>query len=226
MFDADLQVFVDHGRQIERGGDNHVDECLDLRLGQQVDGGATDFGKPRLGDGAFQVVQILANGVDVALFVDPLVAKMVAVERVVQFLFVNGELVADLFDAVEQDDVLPLAARWRRLRQSFDGDAQLIGFLQLFEPTVEAAHGGAVGQQALEGAGQEQGHDGGDQAEPEHQLVANPPGTGHAPTSLSAAASWSRSVFRQAGRNGMSAPRYPVWAGLYQKHALAGRAVL
>jgi hypothetical protein len=84
-----------------------------------------------------------------------------------------------------------------------DGFLEGVGTAQLLELALHHAAAAAVGGEALNGAGEKQGHDADHKAEPEQQLVANPPLTGHAPTSLSAAASGGSP----------RRPRLPPWSG-------------
>ena len=74
----------------------------------------------------------------------------------------------------------------RRSGQVLDRSLEVLDPVQFVDLALHQVGGGPVGQQPVDGAGEQNSHDADHQAESEHQLVANPPLTGHAPTSLSA----------------------------------------
>src|SRR5262249_26348617 len=63
--------------------------------------------------------------------------------------------------------------------------AQFVGLLDLGELALEVADGQLVGAQPQGGPASQQPDDGDHDAKPQHQLVTDPPSTGHTRTSLS-----------------------------------------
>ena len=63
----------------------------------------------------------------------------------------------------------------------------IIGTLQFIEFALTDAHGGAIGRQPVKGPAQEERHERDHQEHAKHELVADSPAAGQAPTSLSAA---------------------------------------
>src|SRR5437763_259667 len=87
---------------------------------------------------------------------------------------------------INRTAVVLVTIRTATVARDMDLAPQRLCLFPLGELAVEGLHHGAEGEEALERAGEQQGHDDDDQGHSEHQLVADPPVAGHAPTSLPA----------------------------------------
>ncbi len=189
--DALVQIVVNHVVEIVGGGDQVVDCHFGGRaVLEQVQGRILGWAHARghcAIDGIIQPEETLFQGFDLLELLKAVVRIAALFHRLGELLLVAFQGLAGFLDLVAQIGGLVLVLLDAALSQDFDGIADLVRLAQLFQPAGEGAHGGPVAGQALEGAGQQQGHDGYHQAEPEKQFVANAPVAGHAPTSLSAA---------------------------------------